>query len=223
MALVNLMKRPFTSQETQELAETAAAYGLLTQTSLLSYANISVTLLPSVFPKAWWDEAFASQKAVNCLVQSAVNRPTWLWRQLESISFEDEFVGRLVALSQKVHAVGLRQPISLAVLRTDFLYDAESSHLKQVEINTISCALGSICAKVRDFHAYVLERHSALLPELDLSCLMENAVTNNIAGAMLRAHQLYGVREAVIVFVVPEFEFNLFDQKELELWLWRNA
>lgn len=73
----------------------------------------------------------------------------------------DDFTRRLWQIYEKVHHEGIVQPVSLAIIRNDFMLDQNKSkqvtQLSQIEINTISCSFGAATCQVSRLHEYTLK------------------------------------------------------------------
>lgn len=96
------------------------------------------------------------------------------------------------------------------ILRSDYMLDAPSSSLKQVELNTIACSLFGLAHKVTRLHQM---RH-ANVP--DNNCL------EVVCNAFRKAHQLYKEAyqaEAIILMIIQDGERNVFDQSSIVIAL----
>ena len=99
--------------------------------------------------------------------------------------------------------------------------------LKQVELNTYSCAGGAHANKTADMHAHLLRTGALCLPEqYSAGDLPANETIRGLAGGLAAAHQLYGstrieeaVRTAVLMVVQPR-NFNIADERPIEYALW---
>eukprot|EP00971_Amphidinium_carterae_P135522 2685102-Amphidinium_carterae.1 len=105
----------------------------------------------------------------------------------------------------------------------------------QVELNTISSSMLSHASNVEKLHRYLLGRYGSVGDEVatvlkqhygcsDAAALLEGLPPNSslvaIPESIAKAHEVYGVPDAVVVMVVQETERNFADQRGLEFALW---
>eukprot|EP00939_MAST-03C_sp_MAST-3C-sp1_P003632 g3632.t1 len=130
---------------------------------------------------------------------------------------------------------------SMGICRNDFIVDAKSGLLRQVEFNTIAVAFGGLSGKVASLHEYVKSRFRNEEEEEDVGRsavsfgVPKNPVKRAVAEALARAHRAYltsrdrrsggdassSYSNVVVLFVVnPSETFCLVDQREIEHELW---
>ena len=138
------------------------------------------------------------------------------------------FTGRLWGILEDVYLGGGgpgAQPARLGLLRSDYLVDAESGQLLQVEMNTIASSFGCLGSLTSRMHARV----AGLFPELGLeeSRLPDNASREGLAAGIASAHAMWvggasaGKDERIVcLMVVQPGEANAFDQQHLVAQLW---
>ncbi len=125
----------------------------------------------------------------------------------------DDFTAKLFNIFQEVEKEGLKKPISLCVVRPDYMVDTSGPELalKQVEINTMAAGMGGIGPQVADLHKY----NVGLCGDLNVE-LAGNRAVEAIAEGTAEAWRLYGLSSAWVLFVISNHEYNVFDQCWLE-------
>ena len=86
------------------------------------------SLLPapcSLLPYPWPSELFEQSRALavpfNALVDRVARDVDWLHAATRSVVKQDAFTGRLLQLSESVHAEGPTQPLQLGIYRSDYM------------------------------------------------------------------------------------------------------
>jgi glutathione synthase len=103
--------------------------------------------------------------------------------------------------------------------------------LKQVEINTTSCAGGSHATHAAEMHEYMAQTGAfhEYDPTLDPSSLPSNKAIKSIVAALASAHAAYGppkstkATSTAILMVVQPFNFNIADERPIEYALWNST
>lgn len=180
--------------------------------------SLPVTLFPTRFPRNEFDYAMKIQNDFNILVNSVANDYNLLRDSLKDVVLVDDFTKRLWEICETVNREGVAQPITLGLLRNDYILDQNKSssgktQLSQVEINTVSCSFGSATSQVNKLHKYIL-RATENKSMLDKHANNDNL--QNIATGLAQAWNLYGNSKALVVFIVTEDERNIGDQRLLE-------
>ena len=159
-------------------------------------------------------------------------RPEWLATTLACTVKSDAFTCRLLDMSAAVHKEGLAQQLYLGVHRSDYMMDGVSEDaaagMLQVELNTIASSFGCLGSRTSRLHRFLLARTAAGREFRNGATgaagaggeLPANDVGSNIAGAIAKAHEAYGKKDALVVFVVQPGELNVIDQKHIEFALW---
>ena len=184
-----------------------------------SFTHAPFSLFPTPIPESSWDEAVALGPIFARLVDRVAHDREWLLGVLEELGGSDEFTNRLIGLWT---AAGSSQPLTLGLHRSDYMIDAATGRLLQVELNTIASSFGCLSARVSRMHAYLVERY-----RLPSRSLPENAANEALPAAMAQAHGCYCAQQgiepesAVVLFVVQDGESNAFDQLFLEYELFR--
>ncbi|XP_068662595.1 glutathione synthetase, chloroplastic isoform X2 [Aristolochia californica] len=101
--------------------------------------------------------------------------------------------------------------IRLGLHRSDYMLDAQTKELLQIELNTISCSFPGLGSLVTALHRNLLSNHGKDLG-LDSKKVPENAATSGFAEALAKAWNEYNDSSAVIMVVVSPEEYNMYDQ-----------
>lgn len=132
----------------------------------------------------------------------------------------DEFTASIYKIYEVVRENGFPQPLSLGLLRSDYLLDvssptedARNGNPKQVEVNTIASSFGGVSPVLQKQHKHILKTlgirvHDDQMPE--------NKSDKLLAAGLVAAWSAYKNEKAVIMFVVEEVTFNICDQRMLE-------
>ncbi|KAK9766737.1 Glutathione synthetase [Basidiobolus ranarum] len=231
---------PALLEELKQVAlDWAFAHGLVmrgpvdTQTGLPpagEVINAPFALFPSPFPKHCFQEALELQPAMNQLLHTISEDHEFLQEIMESLSNVDEFMKNLYDIFLKVKKEGFSQSVSLGIHRSDYLLHAVGEQepiIQQVEFNTIASSFGSLTGLTGQLHKYLVNYIQNFHPEFDTSLFAEESLPESksftgIAKGLAQAHEIFGVKEAVILFVVQPNERNIFDQRWIEYNLLNN-
>ncbi|KAJ5317950.1 hypothetical protein PENANT_c004G10864 [Penicillium antarcticum] len=196
--------------------------------------NAPVTLFPSPFPKACFQEATALQSIYNELYAAITCKTEWLGKIVEGLIEVDDFVADLWKVHLAVQKEGYVQNLSLGLFRSDYMAHVAptgASSLKQVEFNTISASFGGLSALVRELHNDLLTVPPGSSvnypphPLLQFNAPPENAAVETLAAGLAEAHKAYGASKSTpalplcVLFVVQQEERNVFDQHALSTQL----
>ncbi|KAI9762623.1 MAG: hypothetical protein M4579_000241 [Chaenotheca gracillima] len=192
-----------------------------------------VTLFPSPFPKACFEEAKSIQTAYNQLYASIANDEEWLKEIVEEIVEVDDFIAQLWNTHLAVKKEGYsEQDLSLGMFRSDYMVHVDPSasepnpELRQVEFNTIASSFGGLAARVSELHKY-LHSISAYTadPLISSSALPNNKSIASLTEGLAASHELYGPSKSepsltrCVVIIVQDPERNVFDQRHIEYTL----
>ncbi|KAF2463727.1 glutathione synthetase large chain [Lindgomyces ingoldianus] len=188
-----------------------------------------VTLFPSLFPRACFEEALAIQKAYNELYSAIARDEEWLQAIVEELIGIDDFVGKLWQTHLEVKREGYVQDLSLGLFRSDYMVHSEPSTaspsigLKQVEFNTIASSFGGLSSQVSILHNYLLTIDAypvSATTILRKSSLAPSDSSSSLAKGLAAAHSAYGSPRTshpmCVLFIVQDPERNVFDQRHLE-------
>ncbi|DAZ93723.1 TPA: hypothetical protein N0F65_009649 [Lagenidium giganteum] len=236
-----------TADELQLLKEQAiawaAAHGLLVRwkdpknpdVPSATFTHIPFCLLPVQFPKASFEHGVALSPVYGRLVDRVSRDLTWLHKTLESVVGEDKFTARLLEMSRRIEAEGVHQKAYLGIHRSDYmLHEPQQGdaapQLLQVELNTIASSFGCLSSLTSNLHKFlvsriavdvkVLESHYGTATTEFTSRLPVNPAVSELPKAMAAAHAHYGVKQAIVIFIVQPNEANSIDQRWLEYNLW---
>ncbi|KAG7388887.1 hypothetical protein PHYPSEUDO_011721 [Phytophthora pseudosyringae] len=225
----------------------AAAHGLLVgwrdpskpQEATPAFTHIPFCLLPVPLPRAQFERGVRLSPIYGRLVDRVSRDADWLHGCVQSVVAEDAFTARLLALSRLVQREGVQQKSYLGIHRSDYMLhepqaDAagDSRRLLQVELNTIASSFACISSLVSGMHSFLVSRLGVDVPALEKhygvaateypNGLPQNDAITELPRALAAAHQHYGVKDAVVMFVVQPNEANAIDQRWLEYNLWEH-
>ncbi|CAH0481993.1 unnamed protein product [Peronospora belbahrii] len=224
----------------------AAAHGLLVswrdpnkpQEMTRAFIHIPFCLLPVQFSRKQFEFGIELSPIYGRLVDRVSRDVEWLHHCVQSVVAEDAFTGRLLQLSRQVQNEGVQQQVYLGIHRSDYmLHETQadvpsvSQRLLQVELNTIASSFACISSLVSGMHSFLLNRFGDI-PALEKHYgiafsdyskgLPQNDAILELPNALAAAHKHYGVKNAVIMFVVQPNETNAIDQRWLEYNLWEH-
>jgi glutathione synthase len=205
---------------------------------------VGVTLFPTLFPKNLFKEALALQTVYNKLYASVAEDDEWLYSTLGDLIEVDLLSSSLWSIHEEVNKEGYVQDLTLGISRSDYMLHAPQSRrtdgvldtkLKQVELNTVSCAGGVHSNMISDMHrrlhqtgAYESNPPNPDEVKLDSSTLPPNTTLKTITSGLEVAHKVYGppksgAKETCILFIVQPYNFNIADERPIEYALWEQA
>ncbi|KXJ22127.1 Glutathione synthetase [Exaiptasia diaphana] len=223
-------------KEVKELAKKAAEYayakGIIMKSRKLPdlVEHAPFVLYPTPFPRRLFDQAKEVQRDFNVLVHKVSLDHDFLKESLQGTVTVDKFTGRIYDIYEQTRKEGIAQPISLGLLRSDYMLDCENPNdlnkkssfenmkIKQVEINTIASSFGCLGSKLPDLGSYVLGLHGLNCP-VGSPQIPQNTALEGLGEGLAQAWEFYGSQSAVVLMVKSEDESNTFDQKNLEYYL----
>ncbi|XP_069507915.1 glutathione synthetase [Ambystoma mexicanum] len=192
------------------------------QPNLSEVANYApFTLLPSLVPKALYDQAKAVQQDFNLLLDLVSQDEGFLEEVLASTVKVDDFIAHLFKIYKQVLKEGIAQSVFLGLNRSDYMFDCDTdgnTSLKQIEINTIAASFGGLASRTTEVHKHVL---NVLGKYKQSSELLPNNPSKGIADGIAKAWELYASEKAVVLFLVENSQRNIFDQRLIENELWK--
>ncbi|XP_076277357.1 glutathione synthetase isoform X1 [Lasioglossum baleicum] len=230
MNMDSILYPPVSEKELEELIEKAKDWALVHGMCMRPKTNYNKNILqfapfilmPSPFPRKEFENACQIQPKLNLLIHRVAQNFNFLKETLEETIKADSFTRELFKICETVNSEGgSAQKISLGILRSDLMLDTkcpiEDTHnnsipyccWKQVEINTIASGFGWLGPASTKLHKYMLT---------ELGChekvknLPENNALKTISSSMVEAWNMYGDRQAVILFVVEDVTYNICDQ-----------
>lgn len=215
-----LIEFPNDEETLEEVASKAKDYALMHGAGIRSKERFNTdslqfvpfVLTPSPFPRQEFQKVIDLQTTWNELMHAVAHDDDFLQQTLASTVKADDFTAKLFELYQNVKP--RKDSISLALIRSDYLpHSSDGNALKQVEINTIASSFGALTPIVRRVHQYVLG-------ELEQGEKSVNLPSNNsligLCDGLIRAWEMYGNVNAVILFLVEDTTYNICDQRLLE-------
>jgi glutathione synthase len=202
---------------------------------------VGTTLFPTLFPKELFDEAHALQKVYNKLYAAVAEDDEWLLDVLKDLIDVDDLASALWEIYQEVKEEGVVQDLTLGIFRSDYMMHVDSTEsskrpqLKQVELNTASCAGGVHTNIVSDMHRHLHCRSRAYQPTApgsdnpfttSIFPLPSNSTLKTISAGLAAAHRAYGrpksigMTETCVLFIVAADNFNIADERPIEYALW---
>lgn len=195
---------------------------------------VGTTLLPTPFPRAGYDEAVELQQAYCELYMRIASDDEWLFSVLKPLRYHDKLLTVLWEVFEKVREAGMVQKVVCQVFRNDYMVHqpvAESeAELKQVEMNTFCCAGAAHAERIANMH-----KHLARVRDCDTSTasssgtdLPPNSNVRSIVSMLSTAHAGYvntstTSHQKCIIIVVQPFNFNVADERPIEIALWDNS
>lgn len=171
-----------------------------------------------------------------------------MWPYLTSIFFlffssvvklDADFTGKLYESYISAKKVGITQPLSLGIFRSDYIVHKDepgykgkgTAAIKQVEFNTVSVSFGALSSKVSQLHTYLSNSGiygptgEQLKDKTDISKSIDG-----LADGLAVAHKSYcealnynvANKKVVVLFVTQPGERNVFDQRHIEYSLYNN-
>ncbi|XP_077406789.1 glutathione synthetase-like isoform X1 [Vanacampus margaritifer] len=191
----------------------------LNSLQVVTYAPF--TLFPTPVPKALFFQAMEVQTHYNTLVDKISQDADFLQEALAGTIAVDDFTARLFKIHQQVLKNGILQSIVLGLNRSDYMWEQNDdghTSLKQIEINTFSASSGSLASRMSDIHRHILK----VAGQLEKSQrIIDNNPAVGLAKTLAKAWELYGSKQAVVMFLVEKKDSNILDQRVVENELWK--
>eukprot|EP00794_Sanderia_malayensis_P010693 gene10693-11830_t len=191
------------------------------------------TLFPSPFPEYLFKEACDAEKHFHTLMQKASEDHEFLETSLQSVVVHDDFTRRLYNIYADVRQEGIKQPICLDFIRSDYMLDDNRKthvngfhnggsrkpirpyEVKQIEVNMIAASFGGLGERVTKLHRQIADTMGDNCP-FTRESIPENNTMSHLGKALADAWKLYDNNDAVVMFVVQEGEANRYDQRFLQ-------
>ncbi len=202
-----------------------------------SYQPVSapVTLFPTPFPKVAFNDADDVQLLFNELYAKVSSDLEFLSEIIDDLAkFDSGFTGKLWEIFLKAKKIGISQPLSLGIFRSDYMVneiEGLKPQIKQIEFNTVSVSFGGLSTKVGELHRYlnnhgdydIGEGTNKYYDEQDLP--ISESITKLSEGLADGNYYYNGCvsnNKTVVLVVVQHKERNVFDQRLLEYALLAN-
>ncbi|KAI7200088.1 cora-domain-containing protein [Hortaea werneckii] len=170
---------------------------------------------------------------MNTLYLSAASNVEWLESVFAPLLEHDGFIRTLWHIFCQVRDAGGGSHIAAGIFRSDYmlhLLDTSSektASLKQVEMNTFSCAGACHAETVVNMHRHLAKVADASKPigKRSLPSLVEaTESTDGVVRTLRAAHKAYKTpptdRQTCILMVVQPWNFNIADERPIEYGLW---
>ncbi|KAK9161367.1 hypothetical protein Syun_007708 [Stephania yunnanensis] len=168
-------------------------------------------LLPKSFPRTHWQQACELAPIFNELVDRVSLDGKFLQESLSRTKKVDTFTSRLLDIHSKMLEINKKEEIRLGLHRSDYMLDAQTKDLLQIELNTISSSFPGLSCLVGKLHKYLLDHYGNRLG-LDSAQVPENTAVIQYAEALASAWKEFNDSRAVIMIVVQKDERNICDQ-----------
>ncbi|GAX15093.1 glutathione synthase [Fistulifera solaris] len=200
-----------------------------------------ISLLPNAYPRAAFEQAQSLAPSFNLLVDRISRDGAFLQKTLGGgVSEADPYTAQLLRLYREIYVdipnQHAAQADRLGIHRSDYMLH-EGNNIKQVELNTIASSFAGLSSKVASLHLFLCQRFAgsvqsfmdmnkrAVLGDASSSSTENDAVPINptmeclpaaFNVAMKRYEERFGVKQAIVLFVVQQGESNTVDQRMLE-------
>lgn len=201
---------------------------------------VGTTLFPTLWPQELFDQAHALQREYNKLYAAVAEDDQWLLDVLKDLIDVDDLASALWEIYEEVKNEGFVQDMTLGIFRSDYMLHSALANrivrprLKQVELNTVSCAGGVHTNIVSDMHKHLhrIRAYEPINPPtfdpavISSAYLPPNRTLKTISAGLAAAHRAYGtsksqgLKETCILFIVQEDNFNIADERPIEYALW---
>eukprot|EP00899_Mesostigma_viride_P010761 jgi/Mesvir1/19687/Mv09956-RA.1 len=171
-----------------------------------------VSLLPTPLPRAAYETVLRLAPAFNTIIDRVSADHAFLEQSLSSVAEVDEFTRRLLDILRATKGMA-RKNARLGIHRSDYMLDAPTGRLLQVELNTISSSFAGLSSKVTEMHRFLSRRLGGDC--LPASALPDNPACADIAASLAKAWEVAGRDNGVVLVVVQPGERNIFDQHAL--------
>ncbi|OWB69431.1 nucleotide binding protein [[Candida] boidinii] len=212
----------------EQLAQWSLANGLIMYPpNFQSYqANVApVTLYPTPFPRDQFEKGISISKQYNSLYANIIIEKNWLLTIIKNLSkFDSDFTGKLYESYLKSIEIGIVQPVSLGLFRSDYMLDLDSNCIKQVEFNTVSVSFGGLSSKISELHKFLndigMYTDGATAKYYKDEELAVSKSCQELAKGLYEGVSYYNrthdADDTVVLFVVQPNERNAFDQRAVE-------
>ncbi|KAK5115026.1 hypothetical protein LTR62_001723 [Meristemomyces frigidus] len=218
--------------------------------------GVNISCQPTKFPTHFFDQAMALQQPMQELYLRALSDTTWLYSVLgpQIESEPDGVMAKLWNIHMRCEAAGPVQEFSCGLFRSDYMLNETASSgslgdaqkevtLKQVEMNTFSCAGACHGEIVGNMHQALLRRRLAEdgIDPTPQSVLPTNTNTSDIVNCLAMAHRTYesqfglvsahitmddrrtAPQRRCVLMIVQPYNFNVADERPIEYGLWKDV
>ncbi|XP_049269160.1 glutathione synthetase isoform X2 [Rhipicephalus sanguineus] len=175
-----------------------------------SYTFVPFCLLPSPYPREAFQQVKSLQEDINLLIHRVAHDYSFLRDCLQSTIETDEFTASIFNIYQKVWEAEFPQPLSLGLLRSDYMLDLKSGDTKelhkarpkQVEVNTIASSFGGITPPLCKLQKYIMRNLGVVATEAEMpKCRTDKLLGKGLlAGWKAYKNDNDGVEIAVVYY-----------------------
>ncbi|KAL0480678.1 glutathione synthase [Acrasis kona] len=180
--------------------------------------HVAFTLHPHSYPRKAYEDVVEASPLLNSVVDGMSRDPSFLVESLKGTAQADDFTGKLLDIYKRTFESN-KNKYAMAVHRSDYMlhHDTEKNeHIpQQVELNTISSAFLSLSTLTHDLHQYLSSPSEKKSGEW-----IRSTSKDTVPKLFAKAHEVFGEKGQVILFVVQANERNYADQKHLQHALW---
>jgi len=190
----------------QDLVDYAFCHGLLMADVQQQPQVLPLSVAPSAYPNAAFQQAWQVATDFNQLMVAVANNHDFLGEVQQQLAGADSFSQQLFDIYQQAYADQQTQQAALGIFRSDYLLHQQQ--LRQVEINTIACAFPAMASLTTQMHQHFHPQLAKQIPE--------NTALREVSFALANAWYFYADYHHSICFVVQTGERNRCDQKHLQ-------
>uniref|UniRef100_A0A183CFL0 Glutathione synthetase n=1 Tax=Globodera pallida TaxID=36090 RepID=A0A183CFL0_GLOPA len=197
----------------------AHIHGLVVRTKEMKLKNdiamfLPFALFPTPFPREIFEQARDVQTAMQLLYFRVASDFKFLREHLQPVAETNEVLQSLLEILQKVHDEGIKQPLTVVLMRSDYMCNVDKNEhtgepvygLKQIEVNIgqIGGLFNAPC--ITDLH-----RRTMAHAGLDTSNVFMpiNEPDAMVVDALIMAWKAFGDKDA-IVLVLPSMVERFF-------------
>ncbi|ONK78541.1 uncharacterized protein A4U43_C02F19910 [Asparagus officinalis] len=167
-----------------------------------------LALLPMPFPEHYWRQACELTPIFNELVDCVSLDGKFLQDSLSRTKKVDAFTSRLLDIHSEMLEINKKEDIRLGLHRSDYMLDAETGLLLQIELNTIASSFPGLSTLVSKLHRNLLSHYGNRLG-LDSRKVPGNSAVSQFAEALAKAWKEYDNSSSVVLVVVQPEEHNI--------------
>ena len=192
---------------------------------------VSVSILPTPFTRKRYEEALELQHVFNELYMRVASDADWLCSVISPLIEHDGLVAALWNVYLRVEEAGALQNVVCGLFRSDYMLhqtqDDTVASLKQVEMNTFSCAGAAHAQRVAKMHRHLnrVRDPEHVVGDSKSSRLPKSENIESMIQMLKEAHELYTstsgkTRPKCILMPVQPYNFNVADERPIEYGLW---
>eukprot|EP01017_Pseudomicrothorax_dubius_P039715 TRINITY_DN6125_c0_g1_i5.p1 TRINITY_DN6125_c0_g1~~TRINITY_DN6125_c0_g1_i5.p1 ORF type:complete len:616 (-),score=101.01 TRINITY_DN6125_c0_g1_i5:10-1857(-) len=205
----------------QLMIDAAFSNGFMMRLQDGRHEHAPLTMIPQRIRQEDVESLRKVQQIWHRLLTEMVHSPQYIKDKLAELRKADDFVNNLLLLLEEAERSPHRQRSNLCIIRNDYLFDGCLLLWKQVEINLFAPSFGCLADKTHTIHKYLLNPSHKSVEGGQLGPI--DATRDMFIDSFTKVHQMYGSQDAVVVFVVDEKEWNVFDQRCVELDLLKSS